>query len=172
MNSIRSQRTIPSWYQEVIELYDIDRKLDTLSDNELITMKREFDILKDAIELASENEKELNFVLNVLSPRAAVYPIIKTSMNHLIKVIENLEQLHFKMEKKITLEEQKEDWNLLVELKNSKLLHGELGRMKGSKGVKYIAKKKRIRFTKKDFLIIFIFVIFILVDPFGLFPLI
>ena len=103
MNSIRSQRTIPSWYQEVIELYDIDRKLDTLSDNELITMKRKFDTLKDTIELASENEKELNFVLNVLSPRAAVYPIIKTSMNHLIKVIENLEQLHFEMEKKIML---------------------------------------------------------------------
>ena len=175
MNSISGQRTIPSWYQEVIESFDIDSKLDTLSDEELINIQCECNTLKDTIYLASESKKRLSFVLGVLSPRAAVYPIIKGSVNLLTNLIENVEQLHLKAEKKIILDEQKVDWNLLVELKNNKLL--PVGRMKSvqpyscSKGVKHMAEKRKIRLTRKDFLIIFISAIVILFDPFGLFPL-
>ena len=64
-------------------------------------MKTDCNTLKHTIGLARESKKELEFVLKVVSPSAAVYPTITSAFNLMVNVIGKLEQLKLQTEKRI-----------------------------------------------------------------------
>ena len=178
--SVKGHNTIPPWYQDVIEAFQIDMKLDILSEYEILTMKTDCNTLKHTIGLARESKKELEFVLKVLPPSTAVYPTITTAFNLTVNVIGKLEQLKLQTERRIVYNDQKMDWNVCVDLQREEILSVE--RMKKEDSylcsikamfetpkMKHKANVKGLKFTKKEFFLCFIIMIFIIFDPFCLF---
>ena len=186
--SKKTNSTVFAWYQDTIKFLQVDRKLNTLPELVITDMKSDCQTLEYTTHLINETTKKLDFVLKVLSPFVAVYPIIKSALTVMNNVKGTLQQLNGFMKKRIAFNEESIDWNLSVTLQEEEIFNSKIEKYEDFKlcssiddseyqGMDTDKNSSEIRtypvkislFNKKDFIVICIISIFIMFDPLGVF---